>query len=160
MAVFDLDRMLTVLCEERVEFIVVGGLAAVLQGAPVLTKDVDILYRLASENIDRLEKALARLNAIARDDPRRLSFHRSHLETKGQKLATTDAGPLDILGSINNGVTYEDLIQTSDAIEVVGRVIQVVSLERLIDLKRELKRPKDTAMLPVLEATLREKKRR
>jgi predicted nucleotidyltransferase len=132
----------------------------VLQGAPVLTKDVDILYRIASENLDRLEKALARLNAIARDDPRRLAFHRSHLETKGQKLATTDAGPLDILGSINSGVTYEDLIETSDAIEVVGRVVQVVSLERLIELKRELKRPKDIAMLPVLEATLREKMRR
>jgi predicted nucleotidyltransferase len=160
MAVFDLDRMLTVLCEEGVEFIVVGGLAAVLQGAPVLTKDVDILYRIASENLDRLEKALARLNAIARDDPRRLALHRSHLETKGQKLATTDAGPLDILGSINSGVTYEDLIETSDAIEVVGRVVQVVSLERLIELKRELKRPKDIAMLPVLEATLREKMRR
>ena len=46
MAVFDLGRLLLVLSEERVEFIIVGGVAAALQRAPVLTQDVDILYRI------------------------------------------------------------------------------------------------------------------
>lgn len=159
MPVYDLDRMLNVLCDEQVEFIIVGGLAAVLQGAPVLTKDVDILYRVEEQNIERLHRALERLNAVARDDPRMLRFDKSHLRTQGQKLSTTDAGPLDILGSINDGVTYEHVLPTSDEIEVVGRIVRVISLERLVELKRELKRPKDVAMLPVLEATLTEKKR-
>lgn len=56
MAVFDLDRMLNVLCEEQVDFILVGGIAAVLQGAPVLTQDVDIVYRIDEPNIERLER--------------------------------------------------------------------------------------------------------
>ncbi len=46
MAVFDLERLLLVLTEEQVEFIIAGGVAAALQGAPVLTQDVDILYRI------------------------------------------------------------------------------------------------------------------
>jgi predicted nucleotidyltransferase len=160
MPIYDLDRMLNVLCDERVEFIIVGGLAAVLQGAPVLTKDVDILYRIEDQNIERLQRALERLNAVARDDPRMLRFNKSHLQTQGQKLSSTDAGPLDILGSINDGVTYEHVLPTSDEIEVVGRVVRVISLDRLVELKRELKRPKDVAMLPVLEATLMEKSKR
>jgi predicted nucleotidyltransferase len=159
MAVYDLARMLNVLTEERVEFILVGGMAAVLQGAPVLTQDVDILYRIEDANLDRLQRALQRLNAVARHDPRRLRFDKTHLQTRGHKLSTTDAGPLDILGSINENVSYEDLIVQSDELEVAGSVVRVMSLEDLVRLKRELGRPKDVAMLPVLEATLREKKR-
>ena len=86
--------MLAVLAEERVEFILVGGIAAALQGAPVLTQDVDILYRIEDTNLDRLEMALNRLNAFARHDERKLPFGKSHLQTRGHKLSTTDAGPL------------------------------------------------------------------
>lgn len=157
MAVFDLARMLGVLSEERVEFILVGGIAAVLQGAPVLTQDVDILYRIEDSNLERLESALRRLNAVARDDERRLPFTKSHLQSRGHKLSTTDAGPLDILGSINENVVYEDLIANCDELEVAGLSVRVVSLFDLVRLKRDLARPKDLAMLPVLEATLRER---
>jgi len=55
LAVYDLGRMLGVLCEERVDFILVGGIAAVLQGAPVLTQDVDILYQI-EEQIPRTSR--------------------------------------------------------------------------------------------------------
>ena len=159
MAVFDLGRLLLVLSEERVEFIIVGGVAAALQGAPVLTQDVDILYRIEDGNLERLERALTRLHAVARGDPRNLPFGRSHLATTGHKLATTDAGALDVLGSINDSVLYDDLIGSSEELEVTGQRVNVLSLRRLIELKRALARPKDVAMLPVLEATLRERER-
>jgi len=157
MAVFDLGRLLLVLGEEGVEFIIVGGVAAALQGAPVLTQDVDILYRIEDGNLERLERALNRLNAVARGDSRNLPFGRSHLATTGHKLASTDAGPLDVLGSINDTLLYDDLIGSSDELEVMGQNTKVLSLIRLIELKRQLARPKDLAMLPVLEATLRER---
>jgi predicted nucleotidyltransferase len=159
MAEYDLARMLRVLSEEQVEFLLVGGIAAVLQGAPVLTQDIDILYRIEEANLSRLEKALDRLRAVARHDPRNLRFDKGHLRTRGHKLSTTTAGPLDILGSINDGVTYEDLIPTSDELEVAGCLVRVISLDDLVALKRKLARPKDLAMLPVLEATLRERKK-
>jgi len=157
MAVFDLGRLLLVLSEERVEFIIVGGVAAALQGAPVLTQDVDILYRIEDGNLERLERALTTLHAVARGDPRNLPFGRSQLATTGHKLATTDAGALDVLGSINDSVLYDDLIGSSEELEVTGQRVKVLSLRRLIELKRALARPKDLAMLPVLEATLRER---
>jgi predicted nucleotidyltransferase len=157
MAVFDLGRLLLVLSEERIEFIIVGGVAAALQGAPVLTQDIDILYRIEAANVERLERALTRLHAVARGDSRNLPFGKSHLETTGHKLATTDAGPVDVLGSINETLLYDDLIESSDELEVMGHRVRVLSLERLVELKRALARPKDLAMLPVLEATLRER---
>jgi predicted nucleotidyltransferase len=158
--VFDLERLLGVLVSHDVSFVVVGGVAAALQGAPVLTQDVDILYLIEEQNLVRLKRALDELNAVARGDPRNLRFGISHLRTKGHKLATTDAGPLDVLGSLNENLTYEDLIGATDELEVAGHRIRVLALERLVELKRELGRPKDRAMLPVLEATLRERQRR
>jgi predicted nucleotidyltransferase len=157
MAVFDLGRLLLVLGEEQVEFIIVGGVAAALQGAPVLTQDVDILYRIEDGNLERLERALSRLHAVARGDSGNLPIGKSHLMTTGHKLATTDAGALDVLGSINDDLLYDDLIGSSDELEVTGRRVKVLSLRRLVELKRALARPKDLAMLPVLEATLRER---
>ncbi|HVJ18760.1 MAG TPA: nucleotidyltransferase [Polyangiaceae bacterium] len=157
---FDHERLLGVLVSHSVEFIVVGGVAAALQGAPVLTQDVDILYRIEEQNLARLERALNELNAVARGAPRNLRFGLSHLRTTGHKLATTDAGPLDVLGAINEDLLYEDLIAAADELEVGGHCVRVLSLQRLIELKQALGRPKDRAMLPVLEATLRERERR
>ena len=157
---FNLGRLLAELDAQKVEFIVVGGVAAALQGAPVLTQDMDIVYRIEEANLFRLKVALNALNAVSRDDPRKLRFDETHLRTRGHKLAMTDAGALDVLGAINGDVTYEDLLPYAEELEVSGIVVQVLSLERLIQLKRELGRPKDIAMLPVLEATLREANRR
>lgn len=54
---------------------------------------------------------------------------------------------------------YEDLIASSDELEVAGCLVRVISLDDLVELKRKLARPKDLAMLPVVEATLRERKK-
>ncbi len=155
---FQLDRMLQTLTQHRLEFILVGGVAGALQGAPIVTQDVDIVYRIEEANIARLKAALTELNAVARGDSRRLAFNETHLRTTGHKLAMTDAGPLDVLGSINDGLLFEDLIDSSDLLEVAGVAVRVLSLERLVELKRQLARPKDLAVLPVLEATLRERR--
>lgn len=157
---FDLGRMLGVLIEHGVDFFVVGGVAAALQGAPVVTRDVDILYLMEDANLERLKRALDALDAVARGDPRRLRFEIGHLRTRGHKLAITDAGPLDVLDSINDDLAYADLIASTEELEVAGHGVRVLSLERLVELKRALARPKDVAMLPVLEATLRERQRR
>jgi predicted nucleotidyltransferase len=155
---FDLEAMLRALRD--VELILVGGVAAAVQGAPIVTQDVDILYRLESDNLKRLEAALTFLNAVTRDDPRRLRFTVSHLATKGHKLAMTDAGPIDILGSINDGLVFEDILPYTEPMELEGLAIKVLRLDKLIELKRALGRPKDVAVLPVLEATLKERQRR
>ena len=154
---FDLEAMLRALRE--VEFILVGGVAAAAQGAPIVTQDADILYRIEPANLNRLLAALDALNAVTRDDPRRLRFGVSQLATKGHKLAMTDAGAIDILGSINDGLVYEDLLPHTERMAFDDLEIDVLRLDKLIELKRALGRPKDLAVLPVLEATLKERQR-
>lgn len=155
---FDLEAMLRALRD--VELILVGGVAAAIQGAPIVTQDLDILYRIEPANLKRLEIALAALNAVTRDDPRRLRFTPSHLASKGHKLAITDAGAMDILGAINDDLVFEDVLPDTELMELEGVSVNVLRLEKLIELKRALGRPKDVAALPILEATLRERQSR
>jgi hypothetical protein len=58
-----LTSILDVLLAEQVSFVLVGALAAVAQGAPLTTQDVDIVHARTPENLDRLMTALGKLNA-------------------------------------------------------------------------------------------------
>jgi len=148
-------EILEVLSRHGVEFIVVGVTAAVLQGAPVVTFDLDIVYARTSENIARLLEALNELSAIFRNTPgRRIAPNESHLESTGHKLLQTKLGPLDVLGTIDNDAGYEELLPHAVRLDVGGRKIAALGLERLIEVKQRAGRPKDLAVLPVLRATL------
>lgn len=63
-----LDRLLVLLHDAGVEFIVVGGMAGVLHGAPIVTKDLDIVHRKTPEDIARLPGLLLPLDAYHRSD--------------------------------------------------------------------------------------------
>jgi hypothetical protein len=142
------------LAAERVEFIVVGALAAVLQGAPIVTFDLDILRRRTPENVERLLRVLERLKAVARNDPRRIAPNASHLVGPGHLLLDTTSGDLDILGTIEQSTGYEELLDETIEIELEGARVRVLRLERVIRAKEAAGRPKDLAVLPVLRATL------
>ena len=62
----DLSALLKGLNEAGIEFILVGGMAAVAQGAPVTTFDLDIVHRQTDENIERLIKFLRSIGAYQR----------------------------------------------------------------------------------------------
>ena len=64
----DLPALLAELCDAGIEFIVVGGTAAVLQGAPISTNDLDIVHRRTPENVARLLEVLLHLDATMRYD--------------------------------------------------------------------------------------------
>lgn len=51
------------MCRHRVEFVVTGGIAAVLQGGELPTGDVDLIYPMGDENLGRLAAALMELGA-------------------------------------------------------------------------------------------------
>lgn len=156
MALVDIVRSLV---EREVEFIVVGGLAAVLQGVPVNTLDIDVVYRRTPENIERLLSSLVDIGAIFRDDTRRIPPNRSHLESRGHKLLETRHGPLDLLGTIEDATGFEELVRDSEWLEIAGMRVRVITLERLVQVKHSLNRPKDRAMLMLIEATIAEKRR-
>lgn len=127
--------------------------AGVLQGAPAVTFALDILYSRTSENVARLFAALEQLDAVFRTDDRRLRPSKSHLATAGHKLLNTTLGIVDVLGFVRDS-SYEDLLPDTIELEAEGLTFRVLELERLIEVKRLAGRPKDLAVLPLLEATL------
>jgi hypothetical protein len=79
-------RLIEILVRHDVRFIVVGGIAAVLQRVPVNTQDFDLVHDRAKDNVARLLIALQELGATYRDDPRELRPNASHLEGPGNQL--------------------------------------------------------------------------
>ena len=144
-----------------VEFIVVGMMAGVLRGAPVMTADLDIVHRRSPENVSRLLEVLRDIDAIYRHDPRRLRPGESHLLSPGHQLLVTTLGDLDCRGAIGTEQTYEDLLSRAPELDMGdGLAVRVIDLPTLIELKEKAGRPKDLAVLPVLRATLAETLRR
>ena len=144
--------ILQVLVDHGAEYVVVGGVAAVLQGATVTTFDLDLVHSRSSENLDRLLGALRALDGFYREQPeRRLRPDVSHLASAGHQLLMTRFGPLDLLGTITGGRSYETLLPHTVELDVGDSLhVRVVDLSTLIQLKEELGREKDRAVLPVL----------
>jgi hypothetical protein len=70
-----LTQILERLNREQVEFVLVGGLAGVFHGVPLVTRDVDICLPFTEQNLLRLERALAGWNPVHRQTPQRLAFN-------------------------------------------------------------------------------------
>src|SRR5205085_2420542 len=82
--------ILRALTANQVRFIVVGGVSAVLHGAPYTTFDLDIVHARDPENVERLLTTLKTLQAVYRFPPeRRLEPNASHLSGPGHSLLAT-----------------------------------------------------------------------
>ena len=152
---------LRALHNEGVKFAVVGGLAAVLNGAPVNTFDLDIVPARDQENIAKLLRVLDSLDAIYRMQPdRRLKPGASHLSSPGHHNLITNCGALDVLGTIGRGLAYEDLLPQTIVMDIdEGVQVRVLNLATIVALKEELAGEKDLAVLPVLRRTLEQSRR-
>jgi hypothetical protein len=153
----ELTTLLANLAAAGVDFILVGALAAVAQGAPLTTHDVDIVHSRTPDNVDRLLAVLGALNARYRGRPSGEVIRpaREALLGPGHSLLMTDLGPLDVLGAIEGGRAYPDLVGETIEIEVGGRRALVLRLRTLVELKRGSTHPKDRYTLAILEETLR-----
>ncbi len=149
------------LCERDIQFVLVGGLAAVLNGAPVDTYDVDVVHSREPANIERLLSFLQEIDAVFRIQPeRRLRPTASHLAGGGHLNLITSLGPIDLLGTIGPGLSFSDLLPLSHEMAISeGMRIRVLNLETLISIKEQLASEKDLAVLPILRQTLRELKK-
>jgi len=155
----DLSALLEGLLKADVKFILVGGLAAVVQGAPVTTMDVDIVHNRSSENIIKLLGFLKSIGAFhRRPDDKVIQPTEQDISGKGHALFTTRLGPLDVLAVIEEGKTYDDLLEHTVDVRFRGHTIKVLDLKMMIELKRASRDPKDKQRLPVLEETLRQLK--
>ena len=152
-------RLIEILTRHDVRFIVVGGVAAVLQRVPINTQDFDLVHDRAKDNVARLLMALAELGAVYADEPRHLKPNESHLMGRGNQLLRSGNLKFDLLGSIDFGGGYEELLPYSEVLDVGGSAVRVLTLEKQVELKRQLTRPKDKLMLMHLEAALDEREK-
>jgi len=154
------DEALRVLTRHEVEFIVVGGIAAILQGSPVTTEDVDVVYRVSDENCRRLAEALDELDAsyadpggrIVRPDAERLTSSRVH-------LLNTTCGRVDLMRTVGHDLGYTELLGRSKELEIEELSVRVLELEAIIETKEQADRPKDRYQLPFLRQLLAEIRR-
>jgi len=155
----DFLAILQTLAEYEVDFIVVGGVGAVLQGAPISTFDLDLVHSRTADNIDRLLAALEALEARYRTTGvQQAKPARSHLSSAGHQLLMTKFGPLDLLGAIGTGRGYGELLGQTVHLEVgAGLRVRVLDLATLIKVKEEVAHEKDRAVLAVLRRTLEQK---
>lgn len=155
----DILGLIRRLAAAEVQFVIVGGIAANVHGALRTTLDLDVVYGRNRANLQRLAAALAPIAPYLRGAPPGLPFSLTSdtLERGLNFTLTTAEGDLDLLGEVAGGGDFERLREASDAIDLEGHTVLVVSLPTLIALKRAAGRGKDREALAELEALLEER---
>jgi predicted nucleotidyltransferase len=159
--VFEGRALLQALRDAGVEYIVVGGVAATVQGSARVTTDVDVVYRRSPENLRRVVAALQPLAPYLRGAPPGLPF-RWDEDTLARGLnftLTTALGDLDLLGEITGGGSYEALLPDCVELPVFDVPSRCLGIERLIAVKRAAGRPKDLEAVAELEAIWEERRK-
>lgn len=153
----NLKGLLFDLLDADVEFILVGGLAAAIQGVPNTTFDVDVVHRRTPENVERISSFLLKVHAKVRNRPggQILVPDSAALLGPGHQLLETDKGALDLLGAIEGGKGYDELMSLSVPVSLGERELRVLPLVVLLDLKRLSSHPKDRLSAHLIEQTLR-----
>lgn len=151
---FDAERLLGVLGEEGVAYVLIGGYAAQLHGAGRPTVDIDVTPARDHENLTRLTAALQRLNARIRtpDEPEGLPFATSAAALRGLKMLNlvTKFGELDLAFPPAGTDGYESLSANATPHTIGTLVVRVASLDDVIRSKETANRAKDLDALPEL----------
>ncbi|HEY5889934.1 MAG TPA: hypothetical protein VIW94_04440 [Acidimicrobiia bacterium] len=160
---FDPVAALRVLERHLVRYLVVGGIAARLRGAPLLTQDVDITPQSSPANLGNLMNALEELEARLRTSPEPngvpFPFDPKLLEAATVWTLVTKFGDLDLVMTPAGTGGYDDLIRDADRLKIAidpDLEVSVASLTDVIRSKEAAGRDKDRAALPLLRKTLDE----
>ncbi|HEX6738843.1 MAG TPA: hypothetical protein VF310_11245 [Vicinamibacteria bacterium] len=157
----DFGRLLRVLVEGQVDFIVIGGVAAAVHGSARNTQDLDVVYSRQLENLKRLVAALKPLSPYLRGAPPGLPFAWAE-ETLRRGLnftLTTSLGAFDILGEASGAGGYAELLPHVIRAKAFELEFPCLGLDKLIEVKRAAGRPKDFEAIAELEALREERDR-
>jgi hypothetical protein len=141
----ELDALIERLVRAEVEFVLIGGYAAVVQGAPVVTEDVDVCFHFTKANLDRLTLALEGTNPTHRITPQRIPFsvtEKNWADFKNLYLETK-IGILDCLGDVLGIGGYAKVVVGSEEIDFPFGLCRVLTLDALIKAKEAVARPND-----------------
>lgn len=162
-AIIQGEEILEALLRHRVEFILIGGFAAIMQGSPFPTNDIDITPKNDRENFGRLSAALVELEAKIRaenTDPLHFRHDADSLAAVSVWNLTTKFGDLDI-SQVPSGTTgYDDLKRDAVTIRIHSLDVVTASLADIVRSKDAAGRNKDRRVLPVLRDLVAENTRR
>jgi hypothetical protein len=158
LAEFEPGEMLRCLEAHHVRYVVIGAIAAIAAGAPILTTDLDVTPEGSDENLERLALALRDLDARLRtvSDPEGISFpiEATTLSTAETWTLTTRAGDLDLVFSPAGTRGYDDFRRGARHERIAGVRVAVAALADVIRSKEAAAREKDSMQLPILRRTL------
>jgi hypothetical protein len=142
------------LCDGGVDFVIIGGVAASIQGSALVTLDLDICYSRAPANLHKLAAALAPFHPRLSDLPPGLPFIWDEVTLRNGTVFTldTDVGRIDLLAEVAGLGSYKEAIARATHINEAGHRFAVLNIWALIDSKRAAGRPKDLRALPELES--------
>jgi hypothetical protein len=157
----EFEKLLPLLVNGQVDFILIGGVAGNVHGSARLTYDVDIVYRRSKANLEAIAKVLKPHAPYLRGAPAGLPFKLdvATLRNGLNFTLTTELGDLDLLGEVVGGGGYKELLPHSFVVAAFGVSFRCVDLPTLIQLKRAAGRPRDLEALAELQALLEEKGR-
>lgn len=145
-----------VLAKHQVEYVLIGGLAAVLHGSTAMTNDADILPAKNAANLEHLSSALRDLQARLRveEDPRGVAFdpHPALIASMAMLNMTTRCGDVDLTFAPAGLDGFAAVLAHSVTYELDGHIVRVAALADIIRSKEAADRPKDHATLPILRA--------
>jgi len=163
MAEFRPQEILATLDRHSVRYVLMGGIAAVLHGAPHVTTDVDVVPENGKENLARLAEVLRELEARIRvtGEPEGVPFDYSaeSLARVERWNLITKFGDLDIAFTPSGTRGYEDLRRDVVVMKIQGADVPVASLADVIRSKEAAGRPRDRAALPALRELLSQQSR-
>lgn len=154
----ELDQIVPILVKGKVDFILVGGMAAILHGSARIPFDVDVVYERSAENIRRLVEALEPYSPYLSGAPLGLPFSLDEQTVKNglNFTPTTTLGDLDLFGEMAGVGPYNELLPNSDEVQALRVTFLCAGLDRLIHMKRAARRPKDLEAIAELRVTLEE----
>ncbi len=137
----------------RLEAVMVGNAAAALHGAPVTTLDIDFMFRKTPTNMRKLKVFAKELDAqILKPYYPVSSLYRVVNEDTGMQI--------DFMSILHGIKSFENIHSDAVEVEFEGYALKVASLKKIIRSKKTLGRPRDLAVIEILEKTLDEKKKR
>lgn len=148
--------MLSGLRTARVNFVVIGGVAARAHGGTRVTENLELCYDPDSSNVERLAKLLAEWRTYPRGIDPGLPFIMDAQTFEGAPvmLLTTDQGDLDVCDVVQGVGEYDEVAARSVEVAAGKLRFRALDLPGLLVAKRATGRPRDLEEVPELEALL------
>jgi hypothetical protein len=148
-----LDRIAAALAKCGLDAILIGNAAAALRGAPVTTLDFDFMFRKTPANLRKLKAVALEIGAVV--------FRPYYPISDLFRLVDDESGlQVDFMPQIHGVKSFESLRSRATAMQLGTTTLRVAALADIVKSKRAAGRPRDRAVLPVLEKTLEQSRAR